>query len=65
MHFWSFIGIGKLRTLLPPTPSVFPPRTIQKARPPTGPSLRLVPCCTTRGSVLSKHLITLGGSTSF
>ena len=71
------------------TLSVFPPRAIQKARPPTGPSLRLgipgslvnakrvagvrrlfpgvgkVPCCTTRGSVLSKHLITLGGSTSF
>ena len=68
---------------------LFPPRAIQKARPPTGPSLRLgipgslvnarrvacvrrlfpgverVPCFLTRGSVLSKHLITLGGSTSF
>ena len=29
------------------------------------PGVERVPCRTTRGSVRSKHLITLGGSTSF
>jgi hypothetical protein len=42
MRFWSFTGVVQARILMSPIQeSVFPPRGIQKARPPTGPSSRL------------------------
>jgi hypothetical protein len=40
MRFWSFIGAAQLYRVRSPNTHVFPPRSIQKARHPTGPSLR-------------------------
>ena len=67
MRFWSFTGIRPAPYFKSThTLSVFPPRVIQKARPPTGPSLRLgMAFCRRDAGLAWSTLITLGARTSF